>query len=190
MSYEISYRRQAFVLPAAKAGYWDDICFLLEEGGSNNCYECDSNRRSRNWECLAAGAQYHCMHEVVTTAAACCGGSLVLNGRRGTKPEAYIRAWRNAISEALPLTSENLRGFGIELYVAIGDREAEGNRRYAFETLSKLGAPVPRRYHNALRDTDVTEWRFDLWNPEQVRLWLDNRPGGRGWHSVRANGPA
>jgi len=189
MSYEISYRRKAFVLPAARAGYWEDIHFLLEEAGSNNCYEFDSNRRARSWECRAAGAPYQCMQEVVTTAAACCGGSLVLGGRRGTTPEGYIRAWRTAVAEAETLNRENLRGYGIELYIAISDSEAEGDRRYAFETLSKLQEPAGQRRHNALRGTSVTEWRFDLWNPDHVRLWIDNRPGGRGWHSVRASGP-
>jgi len=189
MSYEISYRRKAFVLPGARANYWDDIYFLLEEAGSNNCYESGTNRRARSWECLTAGAQYHCLQAVVTTAAACCGGSLVLNGRKGTQPEAYIRAWRQAMESAAPVSPENLRGYRIELYIAFSDAEARGDRRYAFETLGQQQLSAGQRRHNVLQGIEVTEWRFDLWNPAHVRLWIDNRPDGRGWHSVRASGP-
>lgn len=37
MGYDISYRRQAFRMPAAQAGHYGDIMFLLEEAGSSNC---------------------------------------------------------------------------------------------------------------------------------------------------------
>ncbi len=189
MSYEISYRRQAFILPAAYSGHYDDTAFLIEEAGSSNCYEMDSNRRSRAWGCLAAGPVYSCLAAVTRTASDCCSGCLVLNGRRGTTPEAYIKAWRKAIAEAAPLTRENLRGFNLELFIAISDREAENDRKYAFETLSKQSLVQARRKRDAYRDIELTEWRFDLWKPEEFQLWLENRPSNPGWKSVRATGP-
>jgi len=186
MSYEISYRRQAFILPAARAGYYDDICFLIEETGSNNCYEIDNTRRIRDWGCLAAGPVHDCLGAVTRTAASCCSGCLSLNGRRDTTPESYIKEWRRALADAPELTRDNLRGFNLELYVVISAAETVGDRRYAFEALQAQTDVEPLDGHDP--DTGRTEWRFNLWDPEQVRLWLDVRLPNPGWKSVRATG--
>ncbi len=189
MSYEISYRRQAFVMPATQAGHYDDLLFLIEETGSNNCWEFDNRRRARSWGCLSTGAAYECLAEATRLAAACCGGSLVLYGRRPTTPEAYIRAWRKTIAEAIPIQDAPRMGFSIALFTRMSDPEAETERKYAFEQLSGQTAIKSRRAQNTISSQPYTEWRFDLHVPEQVKLWYETRTRGRGWYSVDVNGP-
>lgn len=189
MSYEISYRRQAFVMPATRAGHYEDLLFLLEECGSNNCWEIDNHRRARSWCCAAAGVEYECLAEITRVAADCCGGSLVLCGRRPTTPEAYIRAWRKEIAGAAPIQDAPRMGFSLGLFTRISDAEAETDRKYAFEQLRRQSAITPRGDTNSLSGRPYTEWRFDLRLPEQVKLWGETRTGGRGWHSVDVNGP-
>ena len=189
MSYEISYRRQAFVMPAARAGHYDDLVFLVEEMGSNNCWEIGNRRRARSWECVAAGPEWDCLAEVTRCAAACCGGSLCLYGRRRTKPESYIRAWRKALAEAAPVLDANRLGFRLQLLRRITQAEAADGCKYAFDQLSKQTLVTPGQYTDAYNDKTAMEWRFDLAVPEQVKLWLDTRGSGRAWRTVEASGP-
>ncbi len=189
MSYEISYRRRVFVLPKAQAGHYDDVCILAEEAGSNNCYELNCRRRSRSWGCLAAGLQWECLAEVTRMAAACCGGSLVLYGRRGISPEQYIRAWRKALALSVPFTEAAQHGFQLQLFVRILDVDRAERRKYTFERLTEQTLVTPQRGQDLYSKHDYTEWRFNSSVPEQVKLWLDTRPGGRGFHSVEVHGP-
>lgn len=190
MSYEISYRRQALRMPAAQAGHYDDVVFLLEEMGSNNCWEIGNRRRARSWACVAAGAEYECLAAVTERAAACCGGSLVLYGRRRTKPEQYIRAWRKTIAEAVSFEQAGREGFHLALFTRISQAEAVDGRKYAFDQLSRQTLVTPGQHADPITDNTAMEWRFDPAVPEQVKLWLDTRRSGRGWHSVDADGPS
>jgi hypothetical protein len=183
MSYDISYRRRVFKMTAAQAGHYDDVFFLLEEAGSNNLYECDNRRRVRRWECLATGAYWQCLSAVTICAAACCGGSLCLNGRRDTTPESYIRAWRKALAAAVAYTDAINHGFQLRLYVRISDAEALDSRRRDFETLSAQ-ALVPAHRCQDRSDAECTEWYFDA-VPDQIKLWLATKTNGRGFHSVK-----
>lgn len=190
MSYEISYQRQAFVLPAAQAGHHDDLFFLAEEAGSNNCYERSSRRRSRSWCCMAAGAMWECLSEITHCAAACCGGSLCLHGRRGTSPEQYIRAWRKALAAAMPLADASSHGFHLQLFTRIPDADAQDGRKRAFALLGGQTSIAPQRGTDPFNNQEYTEWRFTATVPEQVKLWLDTRSGGRGFRSVDVHGPS
>jgi hypothetical protein len=189
MSYDISYRRQAFRLPSTQAGHYDDVVFLVEEAGSNNCIELNSRRRARSWECLAAGSSWECLAEATRCAAACCGGSLCLYGHRDTSPETYIRAWRKAIAAAVAFSDAPRHGFHLTLFTRIPDTEAKDARKYAFEQLTSQTSIAPHRGTDAYRGGDYTEWRFDVTVPEQVKLWLETRPSGRGFKSVETYGP-
>lgn len=184
MSYEISYRRQAFVMPAATFSHWDDLWLLAEQIGSNNCWELDNRRRARSWQCRAAGAQYEVMAQAVETAAACCGGSLVLAGRRRCEPESYIRAWRRAVAEAADLSEARRLGFAVGLFVRIDPGNAE--RRHAFETLAKQSMVEPVKQENS----EVLTWRFNPGDPDQVRLWAETRSRGPGFRCADIDGPA
>jgi hypothetical protein len=187
MSYEISYRRQVFRIPAAQCGHYDDILFLVEEAGSNNCWEIGNRRRARSWQCTAAGAEWECLAEVTRIAAACCGGSLVLYGRRRSSPEEYIRAWRRAIAGAGPFVEASSFGFGLRLFTRMTESEAANGRKYAFDCLSQQ-ALVSRT--QCERDgIEGWEWRFDAGVPEQVKLWRETRAGGPAWRSVDVWGP-
>jgi hypothetical protein len=188
MSYEISYRRQAFVLPTGATGHYDDLFFLLEETGSNNCYDPDSKRRARNWCCTAAGAKWECLAEVTRMAAACCGGSLVLYGRRGTAPEQYIRAWRKAMAAGVPLAEAPRQGFCLQLFTRIPDMD-KAKSQYALDHLTDQTWVPPHRDSDPFNGQGYTEWRFDARKPDQVKLWLETRPSGRGFHSVEVYGP-
>ena len=189
MSYEISYRRQAFVLPTHVTGHYDDLFFLLEEHGSNNCYELDNRRRSRSWCCTATGAKWQCLAEVTSVAAACCGGSLCLYGQRGTSPENYIRAWRRALAAALPFMDANCHGFHLQLFTRIFDADIGESRKYAAERLDTQTLIAPRRDSDPFNNREFTEWRFDANVPEQVKLWLETKTSGGGFHSVEVYGP-
>ena len=189
MSYEISYRRQAFRMQAAQAGHYDDVVFLVEEMGSNNCWELGNRRRARSWACVAAGAEYECMAAVTERAAACCGGCLVLYGRRRTQPEQYIRAWRTVIEKALPFEQARREGFHLTLFTRISEAGAVDGRKYAFDRLSTQTLVAPVQHTDPSTDSTSMEWRFDPAVPEQVKLWHETRAAGRGWHSVDADGP-
>ena len=189
MSYEISYQRCAFTMPAAQAGHYDDLFFLVEECGSNNCWEIGNRRRARSWQCTVAGARWECLAEITRCAAACCGGSLCLYGRRGTKPETYIRAWRNAVDKAVPVEEACRLGFSLQLFTQMTDEEAANGRKYAFEQLSKQAAVTPRRGEDRISGKEYSQWRFNVTVPEQVKLWLETRVTGRGFRSVDADGP-
>jgi hypothetical protein len=189
MSYEISYRRQAFMLTAVQAGHYDDLYFLVEEAGSNNCYELDNRRRSRSWFCLATGALWECLAEVTRCAASCCSGSLVLYGRRRIKPEAYIRAWRKMIAAAVPLDEAHRKGFSVHLFTRVTDEDAKDGRKHAFDCLAKQTLVQPRQGKDEFTGREYTEWRFNAAVPEQVKLWLETKVTGRGFHSVEVHGP-
>lgn len=189
MSYEISYRRQAFSMPAAQAGHYDDLVFLVEERGSNNCWEIGNRRRARSWDCVAVGAQWECLTDVTQMAAACCGGSLCLYGRRGTTPEAYIRAWRQTIAAVVPFQDAPRLGFYLQLFTRITDLDAQADRKHAMEQLQAQTTLTARRGRDEFNDREYAEWRFSAQVPEQVKLWLETRARGRGWHSVDADGP-
>lgn len=190
MSYDISYRRQAFRLPSTQAGHYDDVLFLVEEAGSNNCYEIGNRRRARSWECLAVGMKYECLAEVTRCAASCCGGSLCLYGRRDTSPEDYIRAWRKAIAAATPFEHASHSGFHLTLFTRIPDADAaKDTRKYAVERLQGQTLVSPRRDKDAWSNAEYTEWCFDATIPEQVKLWLETKATGRGFHSVDVSGP-
>ncbi len=188
MSYEISYRRVAFRLTAEQAGHFDDVFFLVEEAGSNNCYEAGSRRRSRRWECLAAGAKWECLAEVTYCAAACCSGSLCLHGRLDTTPEMYIRAWRKALAGAVLLAEAPSHGFHLQLFTRISSVDAQDGRRRAFALLAEQTMVAGRRSPPGA-DIESWEWRFDSGMAAQVKLWLDTKANGRGYHGVETYGP-
>jgi hypothetical protein len=189
MSYEISYRRQAFMLTAARAQHYDDLFFLVEERGSNNCWEIGNRRRARSWDCMAAGAKWECLTDVTSIAAACCGGSLCLYGCRGTTPETYIRAWRKTIAAVSPFEDAPRLGFRLQLFTRISDADARDDRKRAFEQLQGQTVIPARRDKDEFSGADYTEWRFNAEMPEQVKLWLETKARGRGYLSVDADGP-
>lgn len=187
MSYEISYRRRAFRMTAAEAAHYEETTFLVEEIGSNNCWELGNRRRARSWQCTAVGAEWECLGEVTRMAAACCGGGLVLYGRRRSTPEQYLRAWRKSLSEAIPLDQAPATGFHVHLFTRISETEANNGRRYAYDQLN--AHPLVNRTETETDDVKVWEWRFDTTEPEQVKLWRETRGTGHAHRCVDAWGP-
>ncbi len=104
MSYEIEYQRIVFVKdPELPLDDWDNKLYAFVEQGSSNCYEADTNRRSRSWSLIVAGAPYQIVREICSRAGYTEGGSLTLRGRR-TSPESYLKLWRKCIANAVPVT--------------------------------------------------------------------------------------
>ena len=189
MSYEISYRREALRLTSAQAGHYDDVFFLMEEVGSNNCWEIGNRRRARSWQCTVAGSKHDCLAEITRCAAACCGGGLVLYGRRRTEPESYIRAWRRALAEPIPMEEAGRAGFHLQLFTRMTREEAGEARQYAYQLLCGQTRVKQGECLNPGTDNPSMEWRFNVSAPDEVKLWLDTRKTGRGWHSVEVCGP-
>ena len=187
MSYEISYRRRAFRMSAAEAGHYEEILFLVEEAGSNNCWELGNRRRARDWGCAAVGSAWECLAHITRTAAACCGGMLALYGRRRTSPEGYIRAWRRAIAAAEPFDRAPAEGFGLRLVTRITEAEAADGRRRAFDRLVGQTLVPPAR--RAANGAGSWEWQFNPAVPEQVKLWLETTGSDRAHRGVEVRGP-
>ncbi len=187
MSYEISYRRRAFRMSAAEAGHYEELLFLVEEAGSSNCWELGNRRRARDWHCAAVGPAWECLAHITRTAAACCGGMMVLYGRRRTTPEGYIRAWRRAIAEAEPFQQACSLGFGLRLFTRTTEAEAKDGRKHAFDRLLAQTLVAPRQL--VTTGDGAWEWRFDAAVPEQVKLWLDTTNTGRARYGVEVLGP-
>ena len=179
MSADISYRRRAFHMTPKQAGGEAAIVFLLEEAGSSNCYE-TATRRARDWYCQVAGQAWECMGEVTRSAANCCGGTFRMDGTPHTEPEAYIRAWRKAIGESLPLAEAGREGFMLSLFVRISDEQATSSRKYSFEDLQAQTLVQAHPFGTA----GGTEWIFCKSVPAEVRLWLKTREGLRGHQGV------
>lgn len=110
-------------------------------------------------------------------------------GGRHTTPESYIRAWRKAIKEAVAFDKAHEHGFYIQLFTHINDEDAKKDRLYAFERLTKQALVVPRRGKHEESGVEYTEWRFNAGVPEQAKLWLEVKPGGRGFRCVDVTGP-
>jgi hypothetical protein len=189
MSYEISYRRQAFVIRKEQALYYDDLFFLLEETGSNNCWEIGNRRRARSWVCLAADSEWECMTEVTQCAASCCGGALHLYGSRRTSPEQYIRAWRKAIANCAPFEDAQRLGYNMRLFVHISMSTDASERKYALERIMAQKVVPMVKCTDTYTGKEFMEWCFDAAAPEQLKIWLDTREGGRGFNSVEVTGP-
>jgi hypothetical protein len=188
MSYEISYRRRAFRMTAARAGHCKELLFLLEEGGSSNCWELGNRRRARDWHCATVGPAWQCLAHITRTAAACCGGMLVLHRRRPTTPEAYIRAWRRTVEKAESLENAPPAGFEVRLLTRITHAEAADGRKHTFERL--LGQSLVEPARSAAAGDGTWEWRFDPVDPEQVGLWLETTGAERAHCGVQIRGPA
>lgn len=127
------------------------------------------------------------MTAITETAAACCGGSLVLYGTRRIPPERYIRAWRRAIAAARPFAEAHLCGFRLQLFVHIAEAEATNGRRGAFEKLAQQTQIT--RVNRERSGSAGWEWRFDAAVPEQVKLWRETRRSGPAWLNVEVWGP-
>ncbi len=112
MSTTIDYRREAFYWDRSSKNtdYVDREILVLSEIGSSNCYDSQTNRRTRDWEIFAFSSAYSVYGEVARHAASASGGMLVLT-RMGTwSPKDYaadlvkvIRAYDRAIKAAPPI---------------------------------------------------------------------------------------
>jgi len=93
------------------------------------------------------------------------------------------------MAEAVPYEEARRIGFHLQLFTRISEPEAVDGRKYAFDQLNKQTLVAPGQYTDPYNDKKSMEWLFNADVPEQVKLWLETRTTGRGWHSVDAEGP-
>lgn len=93
------------------------------------------------------------------------------------------------MADPLPFTEAPRLSFHLQLFTRIPDADARDSRKYASEQLSGQTLVPPRRDRDEFNGIEYTEWRFNAAVPEQVKLWLETKPNGRGYHSVDASGP-
>ncbi len=113
MSHRIEYFHLVVRFPEAALAaalpdehIFSDHYLCLALGGDNNMTTIHPVTRrevcSRRWSVIAAGSATECIREIARYSGYCEGGGMRLTGHRHTKPETYIRSWRNAIESAIP----------------------------------------------------------------------------------------
>lgn len=186
MSYRIEYELKAIRIPANHAGDYDDVFLCIALGGDNNCYEVDSDKRVRSWTLEAIGQQWRAMDPLCEFAGSCEGGSLKLHGR-WTKPENYIKAWRKAFEQAIPLDRVFEYQIRVSPHIDFTTEEATNGRAKDFEALRAVYAPTD--YKSYYAKESVHRFKFDIHKPNDCAIWLKHAHGGRAWKFADVYGP-
>ena len=181
MSTHIVDRLEAVRLTAAETGWIEDIYIVAELGGDNNVRNARTGRRARDWSVTAIGPEWSVIGQACRYAAGCSGGMTKLRGR-ATKPESYIRAYRKALANAAlgfqAAAERKLR------FTARTRFSADEEQSYQFSQLSKTRTPEKTTWYGE----PIKVFHFDLGDPADVRLWLDNRKEVA-WHNAEVSGP-
>jgi len=90
----------------------------------------------------------------------------------------------------VPFADASLNGFHLQLFTRIPDATAQNDRKHAFDRFTGQTLVQPHRDTDSWSGAAFTEWRFDATVPEQVKLWLETKTSGRGFHSVDVSGPS
>ena len=106
---------------------------------------------------------------------------LKLRGRV-TKPEAYIRAYRKALSNAATVEDAR-RGKGLCVRQRIRFTEEE-KKSWHFQELAKTRTP---RIETPFGETQSV-FEFDLNSLDDTKLWLEHCHRA-GWHNAEVDGP-
>lgn len=185
MSSDIVYRIKAIKLPKELTSDYDDHYIVCEEAGSSNCWETQRNRRARSWQVSAIGMHYRVIEACCERAGSCEGGMLKLYGR-SCKPEAYIKAWRNALAKAaVGFDGAIVDGFMIIPKIVFSENELANGAKYHFDELSKKRPPaIAEKKYGA----GYKFFEFDHTKPDDLKLWLQHCHG-RGFNNAEVVGP-
>ncbi len=181
MSTHIVDRIEAIRFPAEVTGRYRDEYLVCELGGDNNVRCARTNRRARTWSATAIGEEWEVIGRACQFAAACAGGGTKLHGRQ-TKPESYIRAYRKALATAATMEEARQKGIGLTARIRIFDEEEQ---KWRINELHKKGK-TPRKAEEYGKT--YIEFTFDLSQPADLALWLDNHHGPA-WHNAEVYGP-
>lgn len=194
MSYRISYSLLAVRLPIEE--YGEPLYVMCELAGDNNCYESPylrfgrtHARRSRHWSVVGIGREYQLLSKACWYGQDCPGGMMRLasDGRNYTEPEAYIRAWRRAMENAIDLNEAAHAGImHLNFRIRI-DTGASGE--YATTRDSLIGSGRPFEHHEERIYTTV--YQYDIWKfqqtPEDLTEWFKVIYRLAPWHCVEAS---
>lgn len=229
MSYSISYRREVRWIPCPEThiNHCIDprLFFVFEEIGDNNVTECTGRhpaleRRARHWTCVIASTEHACFSELARRSSSCPIGDLKFAGSsRYATPEGYLKSWRIAFKNALPLLPTqpewpaleegrpyrfdnpadkkawsdagraNRMRFHVILFAHTPLETEDPGDRYRSELLMNQHEVVPLLDTHSDPAHHRRRWVFDINKPDQVALWLDARGGRTGWQSCEVRGP-
>jgi hypothetical protein len=160
----------AVAVPALSAN--GPFFIVVHQGGDNNLIDTQTNRRSKSWYPAAIGREWEVLSSACEQAAACCGGCLVLAsiGRR-TTPEAFIRAYRKALANALTLEQAQRGGLTVQGRVRVLPEMAERARELrALHGVDGLVVYQEKEYGQT-----YDAMKFSLADPKQAGRWSDVR---------------
>lgn len=227
MSYSISYRREVRWVPYPKEhvyqGLYDRLYFVFEEIGDNNVYECTGRspaleRRSRDWQVVVVDTEHDCFSELAKRSASCPGGDLKFAGSsKYITPEGYLRSWRQAFKNALPLfpsqpewprievnrkydwsNPEDRRlwntarradalRFSVQPFTRLLADSKDSNDLYRLKILMQQTQVKP--YELVHNDKPGRQWDFNPEKSDELAMWLRTRSGHVGWQYCRVWGP-
>ena len=104
MSYTIDYRQKAYFVNDKEVQYDKDY-LILHEIGSNNCTECNSRRRARDWKIMGFGWAYSIWHKVANWVGTTAGHCLEIKGLK------YDYSKETNIDKYLDLTEKGLKKY-------------------------------------------------------------------------------
>ena len=132
MSYEIDYRQKAYFLNEDKSALSEKDYLVLHEVGSNNCYEANSRKRSRDWDIMGFGWAYSIWHKIAEWVGITAGHCLEIKGlkhdySKETDIDKYmditekgLKKYYNLIKKAKPIEKifDDFRQ--ISIYIRLG----------------------------------------------------------------------
>ena len=175
MSTHIIDQIAAVKFPKERTGYYDDYYILATEGGDNNCIDCDTNRRARNWSPRVAGEHYRCLAWACGVAADVCGGC-VRFAHGPTTPESFIKRFR-AVLDAAPdyYDPAAARSFRVHQTAITFTAEEKAEGSFYFEQcVAKKGAPELR--DKVYLRGDVEAFPFSFTEPREAALFIELLP--------------
>lgn len=167
MSYRLEYQWAIFpvhtsLTPATRY-------LIAIEGGDNNVYNNDTNKRSRRWEVCLLGSATQVLKQAVYLAGACEGGCLKPRGQWCT-PEAYIRRIRCLIEK--PPTLPPRSHWHPQIEIPVDHPAVDFLRPYGWTMTPKtwygdtvMTVHIPETHHSIifrLKDEfpDLAPWRL------------------------------
>lgn len=149
-----------FLGPCAEAIY-----MVLVEDGANNCFD-EKNRLARRWSCCMIGGHYLVMRAAIELSLYVERGltQFYRDGRRGTKPENYIRHYRRLLDNPAPADVSEAILSGISVSFSLS-----GDMPSVAENLPLL---APQREDGRFYQASASDWTFRF-SADAAGLWAD-----------------
>lgn len=171
MSSNIEFKRRVYKVKEEPE--WGEIDYLaVILFGESNVRDIATNAISKDWRLYSHGWEYSIIQTVCRWAGDTEGGMLKLSGR-WTKPENYLRLWRQAIRKA-GTWEDFLRDF----YLREGwieypkGRRARGYGKRIMERIRKDKGSRKKVLKHPFGGYRTT-WRIELDTPEDLKRWLE-----------------